>query len=149
MVYNFENEPAIWRVLATAGFFCDDTLFEEGAEVEYDGEPNLELEPLNEVARQKLIQFIEKLDNLGRQAAEKAGRPWAGYPRHLDGQLALATAVQRSEMNILGAGHSDKTTAKRLESETADTGLDKNSGKRRGRPKGSKNKVQSLASVAA
>lgn len=133
----YNNETPVWRVLATAGFFdTNDTLYEEGSEIEYTGEPNLELEPLNEAARQKLIEFIEKLDVLGRQAAEKAGRPWAGYPRHLDGQLALATAIQREEMGILGNKNKESPSAARKVNpdELADTGL--NSVKRsRGRPR--------------
>lgn len=144
----------IWRVLATAGFFGPDhTLYEEGSEVEYEGEPNEELEPLNQAAHDKLITYLETLDALGKAAAEKAGRPWVGRPRHLDGQLALATAVQKAEMGILGARvpaeKADKI--KKLngpaEDNTApDTGLT-DVKRKRGRPVGSTKKV-SLAVAA-
>lgn len=100
----FKEERAKWRVLAQHGFFGpDDVLYEEDSEVFYDGEPNEELEPLNQIAHEKLVQYLEKLDQLGKEAAEKAGRPWVGRPRNIDGALAIATAVQKAEMVAMGA----------------------------------------------
>jgi hypothetical protein len=143
------NETPKWRVLATAGFFGpDDTLYEEGAEIWYDGEPNEELEPLNQAAHDKLISYLERLDTLGREAAAKAGRPWAGRPRNLDGQLALATAVQKADMGILGAKEKPHTeTVERAQvTETEDTALSEVK-RKRGRPS-LKEKPQKLSSAA-
>lgn len=148
----FDNSTPMYRVLATAGFFGpDDTLYEEGAEIRYDGVPNEELEPLNEPARVKLTAYLEMLDLLGKEAAAKANRPWVGRPRHLDGQLALATAIQKSEMGILGSKTKDETSLK-IEKVTAaeipDTGLTPVK-RGRGRPPGSGKKSVSLATAAA
>ena len=148
------NDVPVWRVLATAGFFGPDhTLYEEGSEVEYEGEPNEELEPLNQAAHDKLIAYLETLDALGKAAAEKAGRPWVGRPRHLDGQLALATAVQKAEMGILGAKEPSEKAVKikkvngtTEDNTTPDTGLTEVK-RKRGRPAGSTKKV--ALSVAA
>jgi len=112
------TERAKYRVLATTGFFADDdTLYDEGSEIWFDGEPNEEMEPLNEVARVRLIEYLEKLDRFGREAAEKAGRPYAGRPRTLDGALAVATAIQKQEMVAMGAKKSSSSVEKVEENE--------------------------------
>ena len=97
-------ERPAYRVLDVAGFYGDDdTLYAEGAEIFFDGDPSIEMEPLNEPARAKMNLMLERLDDEGRKAAEKAGRPWAGRPRTLDGALELASAIQRQEMAVMGA----------------------------------------------
>lgn len=103
-----DNIRPAYRILDPNGFYGpNDTLFIEDengyAEIYFDGEPNDQMEPLNEPARQKMEIYLNKLDNLGREAAEKAGRAFAGRPRNLDGALELATAVARSAMPIMGA----------------------------------------------
>lgn len=151
---NKNSDVPVWRVLATAGFFGPDhTLYDEGSEIEFEGEPNEELEPLNQAAHDKLVIYLEKLDALGRSAAEKAGRPWVGRPRHLDGALSIATAIQKAEMGILGAKVPAETAEKikklngPIEDHSApDTGLT-DVKRRRGRPAGSLNKV-SLTNAA-
>lgn len=110
-----DNTRAAWRVLAVAGFFCDDHLYELESELYFDGEPNEELEPLNELARERLNTYLEKLDALGREAAAKAGRSYAGRPRTLDGALELASAMQRSDTVIMGHLNKDKiSTSERI-----------------------------------
>lgn len=143
------DRPA-YRILATAGFFGpDDTLYEEGTEIFFDGEPNEEMEPLNESARVKLKALLEKLDNLGRAAAEKAGRPFVSRPRGLDGQLALASAVQRAEMSVMGKkGTQDNETIEKIDmSDLPDTSLGMQK-RGRGRPKGSTKRGTSLVNAA-
>lgn len=103
------DERPMFRITSTAGFFGpDDTLYtvdDNGnpAEIYFDGEPAIEMEPLNEAARVKYVAMLEKLDKLGRETAEKLGRPWTGYRRDLSGALEIATAVQKQEMAQLGA----------------------------------------------
>lgn len=96
-------ERPAYRILDTSGFFGpDDTLYEYLAEIEFDGEPSVEMEPLNETARVKYIELLERLDDEGRKVAEKLGRPFTGRPRSLDGALAIATAVQKIDMSTMG-----------------------------------------------
>lgn len=98
------NERAAYRILDPNGFFSDDdTLYKEGSEIYFDGIPNEQMEPLNQVARDRLVAHLEELDRLGREAAAKAGRAYAGRPRSLDGGLALASAIQKAEMGVMGA----------------------------------------------
>ena len=143
------DRPA-YRILATAGFFGpDDTLYEEGQEIFFDGQPNEEMEPLNEAARVKLKAYLEMLDNLGRLAAEKAGRPFISRPRGLDGQLALATAVQRAEMSVMGKkGTEDNESIQKIDAnERPDTSLGTQK-RGRGRPKGSTKNGTALVNAA-
>lgn len=102
MIEKFER-PA-YRVLDNAGFFGDDdTLYSEGAEIIWEGEPSLEMEPLNETARIRYLIMVEKLDSEGRKAAEKLGRPYTGFARNLEGGLQVASAIQRQDMSLMGS----------------------------------------------
>ncbi len=99
-----DNSRAAYRILSPNGFFGpDDHLYQEGEEIYFDGEPNEEMEALNELGQERLVQYLTKLDDLAREAAAKAGRVYVGRPRNLDGGLALATEVQRASMSIMGA----------------------------------------------
>lgn len=151
-------ERPMYRVLATAGFFGPDhTLYDEGQEVYFDGEPNEELEPLNQAAHDKVVVYLEKLDTLGREAAAKANRPWAGRPRTLDGALTIASAIQKAEMGILGSKITPTAeTIAKIEREAPekaaqdtrpDTGLTEVK-RGRGRPAGATNKPKTLSATA-
>ena len=99
-----EHRPA-YRVLATAGFNGpDDHLYPEGATIYYDEEPNLEFEPLNRKAHEALNAYIDKLNELGRAAAEKAGRAYAGLPRTLDDAVRIASQDARRVQLVDGDG---------------------------------------------
>lgn len=125
-----ELRPA-YRVLDPSGFFSDDdTLYAEGAEIYFDGVPNDQLEPLNQIAKEKLITYLEEQEKSAKAAAEKAGRAYAGRPRTLDGGLALATAIQKAEMGTIG------TKLKQTSTEVLDKEVPEVEAKRgRGRPK--------------
>lgn len=125
-------EPAerpAYRILSTAGFFSDnDTLYEEGAEIYFDGEPSVEMEPMNEAARKRYTEMLERLDDLGRKTAEKLGRPWTGYRRDLSGALEIATAVQKQEMAVMNA-KKEATTEKIEHDETPMLGVKRKPGR--------------------
>lgn len=105
------NERPKYRILDVAGFFSDnDTLYEYLDEIYFDGEPAIEMEPLNEAAKEKYVSLLESLDEEARKTAEKLGRPFSGRPRTIDGALAIATAVQRLEMPAMGAKDKETTT---------------------------------------
>lgn len=132
-----DNTRPAYRVLAVSGFFGpDDHLYELDDMLYFDGEPNDELEPLNEIARDKMEIYLNKLDNLGRAAAEKAGRAYAGRPRNLDGAIELATAVARSSMPIMSAQKEVSSIEKITNADVPEVGT-VNPKRGRGRPKGS------------
>ncbi len=132
------SRPA-YRILSSTGFYGpDDHLYGEGAEIYFDGEPNEEMEPLNELARLKLVQFIEKLETESRTIAEKLGKPFHGRPRSLDGGLQLATELQRSGMSIMQAPKIDQGINEIKEEVVPETSIKRG----RGRPPGAKTKAR-------
>lgn len=135
-----DNTRAAYRVLSPSGFFSDnDTLYlvdsqGEPAEIYWDGEPNEELEPLNEVARQRMTIYLDKLDALGKAAAEKLGRPFVGRPRNLDGAVEFATAMVRSEVSIMGTRNKQSNTELVSPAAIPQTGASLNPKRKVGRP---------------
>ena len=120
-----QTRPA-YRILTPApkGFFGpDDNLYREGECIYFDGEPNEEMEPLNELAYKNMEKFLDKLDTLARAVAEKLGRPYVGRPRSLDGAYELASAVQKADLPVMGV-KKDNTNIKKIEEseETPQTG---------------------------
>jgi len=131
---SIDNTRPAFRILAASGFYGpDDHLYVEGDEIYYDGEPNEEMEPLNEAARTKMSAYIEKLDASAKAAADKAGKAFVERPKNLDGALALATAVARSEMSIMGV-KKDVNIVERVDSTVEETGT-ANPKRGRGRPR--------------
>lgn len=141
------TERPAYRVLDPAGFYGDDDhLYPEGDEIYFDGEPNEMMEPLNASASEKLLRYLTTLDDLAKAKAEKLGQPFVGRPRTLDGAIMVATKEMRDQVSIMGA-KGRETQVERFTSEgVPETGREAQAaiGKRgRGRPAGSKNKVQS------
>lgn len=132
------GRPA-YRILSSTGFYGpDDHLYGEGSEVYFDGEPNEEMEPLNELARLKIVQFIDKLEREARTAAEKLGKVFSGRPKSQDGGYQLATELQRSGMAIMGVKKGDQGIEKLEAEEVPETSIKRG----RGRPPGPKTKAK-------
>lgn len=131
------NDKPAYRILAVSGFYGpDDTLYPEGSEIYYEGEPNEEMEPLNEPARVKLVEYLEKLDVLARQVSEKTGKTYIGRPRTLDGALAWAREIERAAVPVMGhLGQKDSPSISKVHTdETPEVGS-ANPKRGRGRPK--------------
>ena len=110
------NDRPAYRILAEKGFFGpDDNLYPFGEEIYFDDEPNLDMEPLNEPARQRMKEFVGKLEELGRQAAIKNGREFTGLPLNIEAALEQASMDARrvqsiSNPNGVALMKSDKTS---------------------------------------
>ncbi len=64
------------------GFYDDkDKFWNPGQALYFDGEPNLDLTPLNKVAFDKMTEFLDKLDALGERAAKKNGKAYTPIAR--------------------------------------------------------------------
>lgn len=132
------SRPA-YRILSSTGFYGpDDHLYGEGAEIYFDGEPNEEMEPLNELGRLKLVQFIDKLEREARTAAEKLGKTFNGRPKSHDGGYQLATELQRAGVAIMQARKVDQGIDKIEEEVVPETSIRRG----RGRPPGAKTKAK-------
>lgn len=142
-----DNTRAAYRVLDPSGFYSDDdTLYTvdsqgEPAEIYFDGEPNEQLEPLNELARQRMSTYLDKLDTLGRAAAEKLGRPYVSRPKTLDGALEFATELARQQISIMGTKNKQSTTELVRQADTPQTGISLSPKRGRGRPMKTANMV--------
>jgi len=77
------------------GFFNDqDKFLCPGQATYFDGEPNLDLIPLNKKAYDRMQEFLDKLDNLAAQAAKKAGKSFVPAARQVwveDGMSEMPT----------------------------------------------------------
>lgn len=146
-----KEDRAAYRILAPNGFYgSDDHLYIETAEsgpvyIYWDEEPNEEMEPINELARQRMAVYLDKLETLGRDAALKAGKAFAGRPRTLDGQLELASALARAEAGEMGNKNKEAANIERIEAPRAvqETGVP-SVNRPKGRPSG-KGKGPALA----
>lgn len=86
------NERAAYRVLAEKGFFGPDChLYKEGDALVFDGEPNEEMEPLNDLARERIEALYQRLDDKAREVAKANGRAFTERPRDIEGALEIAT----------------------------------------------------------
>lgn len=62
------------------GFFDDKSKFwAVGSALYFEGEPNLDLHPLNKLAHERKNLFLEKLNKLGEQVAKKSGKSFVPY----------------------------------------------------------------------
>lgn len=99
------QDRPVYRVLNQHGFFGpDDHLYKEGELIYLDSEPNEELEPLNDKADKAQAEFFDKLDNLARKAAEKAGREYNGRAKGLEEAITNAHADARRTQIRVGDG---------------------------------------------
>lgn len=73
------DDRAVYRIKEGKFFGPDDCLYLEGQVIAWDEEPNLEMEPLNNMARAAFKAFLEKLDVFARAVAEKNGTSYASY----------------------------------------------------------------------
>lgn len=73
------QDVAVYRIKDEKGFFADDNLYAEGSIITWPDEPNLFMEPMNDLAAKNFKAFLEKLDVEGRKVAEKAGKSYNSY----------------------------------------------------------------------
>lgn len=99
------TETPIYRILATQGFFGpDDHLYPEGSVIRWSGEPNEDMEPLNEPAIKAMNDFFDKLEDHAKALAKKAGVEYTGRPRSLEAAVHLSTLAARRTSTNTGDG---------------------------------------------
>ena len=97
------NDKPAYRILTVEGFFGpNDHLYPEGEMIYFDGIPNEDMEPLNDLAREKMRAYLEALDAEAKRVAEKAGRAFVARPRTLDQAIAQASADARQVQLVQG-----------------------------------------------
>lgn len=75
------QDKAAWSV-GGKGFFDDKSKFwPAGSSLYFDGEPNVDLYPLNKFAHDSKQKLLDKLDRYGELAAKKANKAYVPLPR--------------------------------------------------------------------
>lgn len=69
------DDVPVYKIL-DGKFFADDELYEPGSLISWEEEPNLEMQPMNKLARRRMKEYVAKLDELGRAVAEKTGKAY-------------------------------------------------------------------------
>lgn len=104
--YDDTNTPR-YRLLAPC-YLEDDTLHEEGEEIYYLGTPNEEMEPMNDLARDRSRAYLEGLDDHARAVAASRNLPFLGRSAMMDQAFEHAhrTAAQKGP-TVLPASRED------------------------------------------
>lgn len=113
-----DNDKAAYRVNAERGFFCDDHLWPAGSIIYFEGEPNEEMEPLNDKAKEIMMAYLTKLDGFAAEVAKQTGKKFLARTKSLE-----------EAMNDL------REQTRRIELVQGDGGVPIMGAKRRGRPK--------------
>lgn len=104
-------------------FYADDELFEAGSIITWDEEPNLDMEPMNQLAMDRYGEFLNKIDTLGREKAKQDGKSYISYA---DAFTNFASLQQNSgkkvgvlnapqEVPIMGGKRPKNIRAKKVE----------------------------------
>lgn len=125
---NLDPDKAAYRVLDERGFFCDDHLWPVGSLVYFEGEPNEEMEPLNDKAREAMRAYLTKLDECAAEVAKQTGKKFMSRTKTLE-----------EAMNQL------REANRRIEVVQGDGGVPIMGGRRRGRPKAVKVGAEEVA----
>lgn len=103
--------------------FADDVLYEAGSIITWPDEPNVEMEPLNEMAVKAMKTYLAKLDKAGRAVAAVAGRAYVSMADAFDNSYAMAmqegkrvTLLNGSdEPVVLGKKHKTPPRARKID----------------------------------
>lgn len=96
-----QDRPA-YRILKEC--FLDDVMFFPDQLVYWDEEPNKEMEPLNDLAKDAINAFFDDREKLAREASTKKGVRYIPMRRPIEEERALNTSESRRVEIIKGDG---------------------------------------------
>jgi len=99
---NIPQDVPVYKV-GEGQFYADDELFPAGAIIIWPDAPNASLEPMNELAREALIAFYQKMDKLGMAASEKTGKAYVKQEDAFHAQYSHAQSDVRRARQLNGA----------------------------------------------
>lgn len=117
------QDVPVYRIGAGKFFGPDDTPYDAGDIMEFDGEPNPDFEPLNDKAEERMKAYLQKLDDEGRKAAEKAGKNYTSLADAWETSIELERENSkqvrllngRKEAPLMGAKKNLKTRIGKLD----------------------------------
>lgn len=113
------HDKPVYRILSEKGFFGpDDTLHPEGALIVLYDVPNEDMEPMNDIARKAMSDYLDGLEESAKLVASANGRSFLGRPRNKEDMMANASE-----------------DARRLQTLTGGAGVPLMGGRKRGRPR--------------
>jgi hypothetical protein len=93
-----------YRILAGKGVFLDDFMFFEGDIVTWPDEPNKEMEPLNDLAREATTAFFDERERLAQIASAAKGTRYIPLRRPIEEEREMNSADARRVELIKGDG---------------------------------------------
>ncbi len=96
-----QDRPA-YRILKEC--FLDDVMYFEGQMVYWDEEPNKEMEPLNDLAREAIAEFFDSRELLAKEASAAKGMRYIPLRRPVSEERELNTMESRRVELIKGDG---------------------------------------------
>lgn len=89
-IYIPQDRP-VYRIDNPRGFFGpDDILHKTGEVIYFDDEPSIDMHPLNDLATERKLALLKKLDGYGREVAEKTGKAYNSLADALQNARSLA-----------------------------------------------------------
>lgn len=113
-----KNDRPAYRVLNEPGLFAGDTLWPAGSVIYYDDTPNEEMEPLNDLARDRMREYLTFLNECAAEVAKQSGKRLIGGRKNIE-----------EAMNDL------REDTRRMELVKGDGGVPIMGAKKRGRPR--------------
>lgn len=85
------QDRPVYRIDSEKGFFGpDDCLYAYGSMIVWMDEPNPDMEPMNSLAHEAKVKYLEKLDSYARKVAEKTGNSYTSMSDAYKNSLELA-----------------------------------------------------------
>ena len=95
------TDRPVYRILAEKGFFGpDDSLHPEGEIIVLWDKPNEDMEPLNEMAKERFEAMIDELEASASEVAKMNGRHFSGRPRSKEEMIANASEDARRIQSV-------------------------------------------------
>lgn len=114
------QDRPVYRIKEGKFFGPDDTMRYEGDLVVWRDEPNLEMEPMNDLAQKAMLAYLEKLDECGRKVAEKTGKNYNSLADAHTNAMALATQESK-QFEVLSGPKQIPLMGARKEGKTVET----------------------------
>lgn len=96
------QDVACYRILKPC--YLDDNMYFEGDIVTWTEEPNSEMEPLNDLAREAMDEFFDKCEEFGRAASAVKGMLYVALQRPTQEKRDINSSERRRVEIIKGDG---------------------------------------------
>lgn len=116
--------------IMSGGFYVDDELLPEGTFIVYEDTPNLEMEPMNELAFAKMREYLSFLDKLGYEKEKEDKRAYMPLlpafetkyaPRAASDGRRVAVLNRQEDVPMMGGKRKGRSRVSRIEAVEVDS----------------------------